>query len=79
MEKKPVDSQKSSKAKQCSGYVKSGIWIFGISFWVFGITDRGIATLSDGYLSALDLTQLFIGVTFLLGWLSLKPNKVNKL
>jgi hypothetical protein len=79
MEKQQVDKQKSSKAKECTGYVKNGIWVFGISSWVVGLTDRGIATLSDGYLSALDLTQLFIGVTFLLGWLSLKPNKVNKL
>ena len=53
--------------------LKNGIWLFGISSWLFGITDRSIASFADGYLSALDLTQLFTAATFFVGWLFLKP------
>jgi hypothetical protein len=52
---------------------KNGIWLFGISSWVFGITDRSIASFADGYLSALDLIQLFTAGTFFVAWLFLKP------
>ncbi|HLO89431.1 MAG TPA: hypothetical protein VK203_31090 [Nostocaceae cyanobacterium] len=52
---------------------KNGIWLFGISSWLFGITDRSIASFADGYLSALDLTQLFTALTFFMAWLCLKP------
>lgn len=53
--------------------LKNGIWILGISSWVFGITDRSIATFSDGYLSALDITQLLTASFFFISWLFLKP------
>lgn len=55
--------------------IKLGIWYFGIASWVFGLTDRTLAALSDGYLSATDLTLLFTAGAFFLGWLSLKPGK----
>ncbi len=55
--------------------LKNGIWIFGVSSWLFGITDRSIATLSDGYLSALEIVQLFTASFFFIGWLLLKPVK----
>lgn len=55
------------------GNLRSGIWFFGISSWLFGITDRSIASLSDGYLSALDITQLFTAAFFFVSWLFLKP------
>jgi hypothetical protein len=55
------------------GNLKQGIWFFGVSSWLFGITDRSIASLSDGYLSALDITQLFTAAFFFVGWLFLKP------
>ena len=45
-----MDKQKSPEAKAFIGNLKNGIWLFGISSWLFGITDRSIATLSDGYL-----------------------------
>lgn len=71
-----VEDMKDSKAsdsKEFVGNLKNGIWLFGISSWLFGITDRSIASFADGYLSALDLTQLFTAATFFVAWLFLKP------
>lgn len=53
--------------------LRYGIWLLGVSSWLFGITDRSIASLSDGYLSALDITQLFTASFFFVSWLFLKP------
>ncbi len=53
--------------------LRGGIWLFGVSAWLFGIIDRSIATLADGYLSALDITQLFTASFFFVSWLFLKP------
>ncbi|MBW4629342.1 MAG: hypothetical protein KME49_28490 [Brasilonema octagenarum HA4186-MV1] len=68
-----MKNQHSSDSKQFVGNIKNGIWVFGISSWLFGITDRSIASFSDGYLSAMDLTQLFTAGIFLVAWLFLKP------
>lgn len=48
-------------------------WLLGTSSWVFGITDRSIASLADGYISAIDLIQLFTAAFFFVSWLFLKP------
>ncbi len=53
--------------------LKNGIWLLGISSWIFGLTDRTIAAFSDGFLSALDLIQLCTASFFFVGWLFLKP------
>jgi hypothetical protein len=55
--------------------LKNNLWIFGIHSWLFGITDRSMASLADGYLSAIELVHLFIASFFFVSWLSLKPNK----
>lgn len=55
--------------------LKNGIWLFGIASWLFGITDRSIASFSDGYLSALDIIQLFTAAFFFMSWLYLKPEQ----
>jgi hypothetical protein len=68
-----MNNQQPSNPNQFVGSFKNGIWLFGISSWLFGITDRSIASFSDGYLSALDLTQLFTAATFFVAWLFLKP------
>lgn len=60
------------------GKLRNAIWLLGISCWLFGITDRSIASFSDGYLSALDLVQLFTALFFFISWLFLKPTKLNK-
>ncbi len=58
--------------------LKQGIWFFGISSWIFGITDRSIASFADGYLSAVDIGQLFTAAFFFVSWLFLKPSKKFK-
>ncbi|MGH7997969.1 MAG: hypothetical protein ACREPR_00665 [Brasilonema sp.] len=68
-----MNHRQPSDSNQCVGNIKNGIWVFGISSWVFGITDRSIASFSDGYLSASDITQLFTAATFFVAWLFLKP------
>ena len=57
--------------------LKRGIWFLGVSSWLFGITDRSIASFSDGYLSALDIVQLFTASFFFVGWLFLKPGQAQ--
>ncbi|NJN10621.1 MAG: hypothetical protein HC836_23915 [Richelia sp. RM2_1_2] len=68
-----MNKQKSLETKGFIENLKNGVWLFGISCWLFGIIDRSIASFSDGYLSALDLVQLFTAVTFFIAWLFLKP------
>lgn len=53
--------------------LRSGIWYVGLSGWGFGIFDRTLAGLGDGYLNATDLTQLFTASFFTILWLFLKP------
>jgi hypothetical protein len=72
-EQKVMNEPQPSESKEFVGNLKNGIWLFGLSSWVFGITDRSIASFADGYLSALDLTQLFTAATFFVAWLFLKP------
>lgn len=58
---------------------KKGIWLLGITAWLFGITDRSVVAFSDGYLSAIDIIQLFTACFFLITWLYLKPiQNINK-
>jgi hypothetical protein len=59
--------------------LRNGIWLFGISSWSFGLIDRSIASFADGYLSALDITQLFTASFFFVGWLFLKPTSLKVL
>ncbi|MBO3457838.1 hypothetical protein G7B40_021990 [Aetokthonos hydrillicola Thurmond2011] len=68
-----MNNQEPSDSLEFLGNLKNGIWLFGISSWLFGITDRSIASFSDGYLSALDLMQLFTAATFFVAWIFLKP------
>ncbi|MFN6516692.1 MAG: hypothetical protein RMY29_019600 [Nostoc sp. CreGUA01] len=55
--------------------IKDGIWLFGIPSWLFGITDRSIATFADGYVSPVEVFQLFTASFFFLSWLYLKPEE----
>lgn len=68
-----MKNQQVSERSAFLGNLKSGIWLFGISSWLFGLTDRSIASLSDGFLSAVDIAQLFTASFFFVGWLFLKP------
>ncbi|MBN3890815.1 MAG: hypothetical protein HWQ43_17220 [Nostoc sp. JL31] len=55
--------------------IKSSIWLFGIPSWLFGITDRSIAAFTDGYLSPIEIFQLFTASFFFVSWLYLKPEE----
>lgn len=55
--------------------IRNNLWIFGIHSWLFGIADRGFAAFADGYLSAIELTHLFMASFFFVSWLYLKPEK----
>jgi uncharacterized membrane protein len=54
--------------------LKNGIWLMGVSSWIFGILDRSFASFADGYVSALDIVQIFIAAFFFVSWLFLKPS-----
>lgn len=54
---------------------KNRIWSFGIPSWLFGITDRSVASFADGYLSTIELLQLFTASFLFVTWLYLKPKK----
>jgi hypothetical protein len=58
--------------------LRTGIWSLGTASWLFGITDRTIATLSDGYLSAIDIVQLATASFFFVSWLFLKPMRARQ-
>ncbi len=53
--------------------LKTGIWSVGTASWLFGISDRTLAAFMDGYLSAIDIVQLFTAAFFFVSWLFLKP------
>lgn len=53
--------------------VRSGVWYLGVSAWLFGMSDRTFASFADGFVSAIDLVQLFTAAFFFVGWLFLKP------
>jgi hypothetical protein len=53
--------------------LRSGIWNCGIFAWLFGIVDRSFAAFADGYLSAIELTQIFIAAFLFIAWLYLQP------
>lgn len=61
------------------GVLKNGIWLFGTSSWLFGLSDRSIASFADGHLSAIELMQLFTASFFFIGWLFLKPTSLKLL
>ena len=73
-----MNNQQPTEAAKFLANFKVGLWFFGISFWLFGITDRSIASLSDGYLSVIDIAQLGTATFFFVSWLLLKPTSRQK-
>lgn len=70
------EAQKINKAEEIAffvGRIKSGIWLFGIPFWLLGISGRGFIAFADGSLSVIEVFQLFIASLFFASWLFLKP------
>lgn len=72
-----TSEQNSVQIAEFTTNLRNGIWLIGIPSWLFGITDRSMATLADGYLSAIDLMQLLTASLFFLSWLFLKPDRVE--
>lgn len=70
-----MKSNQSPERQDFLNNLKQGIWLLGVSSWLFGITDRSIASFADGYLSALDIIQLFTASFFFVSWLFLKPTQ----
>jgi hypothetical protein len=58
---------------------RNGLWLFGIPSWLFGIVDRSFAAFTDGYVSSIELIQLFTASFLLLGWISLKPEESSNI
>jgi hypothetical protein len=66
------------QAKEISIFVsifRNGIWVAGIPSWMFGIGDRTIAAFADGYISILEIAQLFTTFFLFVSWLYLKPEE----
>ncbi len=68
-----MNNQPQSELSVFIASLKNGIWLLGVVSWLFGITDRSIASFSDGYLSAIEIMQLFTAFFFFVSWLYLKP------
>lgn len=71
-----IENKKSNKTEEIALFVskfRNGIWLFGIPSWLFGISDRSYAALTDGYLSAVEITQLFTACLLFISWLFLRP------
>ncbi len=68
-----MDKKRPEKIDPFLGNLRWGIWLLGVSSWLFGITDRSFASFADGYLSALDITQLSTASFLFVSWLFLKP------
>lgn len=80
MSKNTAEITKKQQALEQSiflGKLRNAIWLLGVSSWLFGITDRSIASFADGYLSALDLIQLSTASFFFVSWLFLKPEAIE--
>lgn len=60
------------------GNLRNSVWLLGIPSWGFGVADRTIAAFADGYISAVELAQLFTTAFFLVSWLYLKPEESFK-
>ncbi|MEG3863115.1 hypothetical protein [Microcoleus sp. herbarium12] len=68
-----MNKQQNSEVSTFLPMLQKGVWLFGIFSWIFGLTDRSIALLSDGYLSAIDIVQLFTASFFFVSWIFLSP------
>lgn len=53
--------------------LRTGIWQAGNCAWLFGLSDRTLASLSDSILSASDIIQLSTASLLFVGWLLLRP------
>ena len=55
---------------------RSSVWCIGFAVGLFTLVSQGIVSISDGYLSTIDLTHLTITSLFLTAWICLKPHSL---
>jgi hypothetical protein len=67
------DSTRQLKFHLSIRNLKTGIWLLGIPAWIFGIVDRILDGLADGYVSTLEIVYILATNLFFLIWLYLKP------
>jgi hypothetical protein len=72
-----TDKQEALEQSVLLGKLRNAIWLLGVSCWLFGITDRSIASFADGNLSAWEIIQLATASFFFVSWLFLKPAKLQ--
>jgi hypothetical protein len=70
-----MKSSPSLEASALVTHLQGIIWTLGILFWIFGIADRGAAIYADGYVSAVEFSQLLIPCFLFLGWLYLNQRR----
>lgn len=68
-----IKSERNHEISLFVEHLRNSIWAIGIPSWLFGISDRLIAILSDSYISIWEITQLFTVFSFFISWLYLKP------
>jgi hypothetical protein len=76
---KPMNDNQPLEMSPFLASLRNGIWLLGVSSWLFGITDRSIASFADGYLSAQDVIQLATASFLFVSWLFLKPASLKLL
>lgn len=57
--------------------LRYGLWFFGIFSWTFAVTERILACLADGALSATELTPLLLVSSLCIIWIYLKPRNLQ--
>ncbi|HHP7243840.1 MAG TPA: hypothetical protein ACFE0H_04055 [Elainellaceae cyanobacterium] len=62
----------------CQGMLRSGIWVFGIPSWLFGVLDRGVAAFADGYLTAVEIANILTVSLLFVSWIYLKPDERDR-
>jgi hypothetical protein len=68
-----VKSDRNQEISLFVSHFRNGIWAVGIPSWLFGISDRLFAILTDSYISIWEITQLFTVFFLFISWLYLKP------
>lgn len=71
-----VGSEPSPERILCKVMLRSGIWFLGVLFWLFGVTDRGIAAFADGYLTVTEVSHFLVASFLFVSWLYMKPEEL---
>ncbi|MGJ3247655.1 MAG: hypothetical protein ACFE0I_16465 [Elainellaceae cyanobacterium] len=71
-------SDRTPESFLCQGMLRSGIWVFGIPSWLFGVLDRGVAAFADGYLTAVEIANILTVSLLFVSWIYLKPDERDR-